>query len=171
MIIWTIQNETVCRKLERTGVLRADGRRVWQTFREPYQWMTSQMKDRIGPAPSGVTYPVWAWYQWEGVRKRPDMRTQPMKSFREEMPVALITADIPDDRVQLSDFDTWHYVLNNWVLDSGNFMRECPQEEKIKSWGEHLRPDGTVSASGIPVGKAHRPGHRVGDPGGVDPES
>ena len=25
--------------------------------------------------PNDVIYPVWAWYQWEGVRKRPDMRT------------------------------------------------------------------------------------------------
>lgn len=36
--------------------------------------MANQMKMRIGNAPEGVTFPVWAWYQWEGKRKRPDMR-------------------------------------------------------------------------------------------------
>ena len=24
----------------------------------------------------GVTLPVWAWYQWEGVRKKPDLRKE-----------------------------------------------------------------------------------------------
>ena len=31
-----------------------------------------EMKGKIGKPPEGVSYPVWAWYMWEGTRKKTD---------------------------------------------------------------------------------------------------
>lgn len=73
------------------------------------------MKKRIGMPPNDVIYPVWAWYQWEGVRKRPDMRTH-RYGGKKGTPVVLLTIDVPNNMVLLSNFDMWHVVLNNGYL-------------------------------------------------------
>lgn len=75
MLLWSIQHQCAYEKMEQTGVLRADKNFIatdW--FEDSYLWMAEQMKKRIGEPPEGVIFPVWAWYQWEGMRKRPDMR-------------------------------------------------------------------------------------------------
>lgn len=41
--------------------------------RDQYDWLVKEMKKRIGDPPEGVSYPVWAWYMWEGCRKKPDL--------------------------------------------------------------------------------------------------
>ena len=75
MILWSIQHELAYEKMRQTGVLRADRNFILEGgFGNSYQWMTEQMKKRIGEPPEGVLFPVWAWYQWDGKRKRPDMR-------------------------------------------------------------------------------------------------
>jgi hypothetical protein len=43
-----------------------------EDWRFEYDWMVEQMRIRIGNPPPGVRYPVWAWHQWEGKRKKPD---------------------------------------------------------------------------------------------------
>lgn len=75
-ILWTIQDEAAFEVFEKTGVLRADPNHLLfdGDFQDAYQWMADQMRHRIGAAPEGVQYPVWAWYQWEGQRKRMDLR-------------------------------------------------------------------------------------------------
>lgn len=44
------------------------------TVRIAYDWIGQQMLSAGLMPPEGVRYPVWAWYQWEGKRKRRDMR-------------------------------------------------------------------------------------------------
>lgn len=51
-------------------------------------------------------------------------------------PIVLMTIDIPDALVLLSDFDTWHVILNDgylplWERDD---QEEFTEEEKIRSW-------------------------------------
>lgn len=71
MILWTIQNKLAYESMKETGVLRVDENYILDDlFKEPYLWMASQMKKRIGNPPEGVIFPVWAWYRWEGNRKR-----------------------------------------------------------------------------------------------------
>ncbi len=64
--------------------------------------------------PSEDTMPIWAWSQWWGDRHRPDLRAsgylpRGSRGIRAELRVE-------NDRVLLSDFDLWHYVLNYWYL-------------------------------------------------------
>ena len=72
--------------------------------------MAEQMKKRIGNPPAGVDLPVWAWYQWEGKRNRPDMR-QHGRSSDKGVSIVLLTIDVPEEHVLLSDFDYRHRLL------------------------------------------------------------
>ena len=73
------------------------------SFAPAYQWLAKEMVKRIGPAPTGVAYPIWAWYKSDD-------------DFADWGPegekYAKLTVDIDPSRVVLSDFDDWHCVLN-----------------------------------------------------------
>ena len=137
MILWTIQHKTAYEKMMSTGRLVADDDFIFapEFNYKAYCWMSERMKEYIGDPPTGVSFPVWAWYQWEGVRKRPDMRTH-RRWTKNGTPIVLMTLDVPDENVLLSDFDMWHCVLNDFYLpltveeDKDDFT----DEEKIRSW-------------------------------------
>ena len=76
--------------------------------------------------------PIWAWYQWEGSRRKPDLRASGYLPKGE--PGVRLELRVADDRVLLSDFDLWHYVLNYWYL---------PKSEKA---GEALRTNWPILA-------------------------
>lgn len=135
MRLWTIQHRAACEEMFRTGVLRADSEYILEeSFRESYEWMVGQMKKRIGNPPVGVELPVWAWYQWEGERKRPDMRSHGRSSDK-GVPIVLLTIEVPEKHVLLSDFDYWHVVLNDgeiiFPIDENAVYSE---EERQASW-------------------------------------
>lgn len=76
-------------------------------FLAAYDWLVSQMEKRVGTAPIGVKYPIWAWFSnnddfsdWNNDGRK----------------YAKITVEIDPSRVLLSDFDDWHCVLNNCPL-------------------------------------------------------
>ena len=67
MILWTSQEEAVYNELLKTGVYRCDfNLSSMRDCRKQYDWLVRQMKQRIGPPPDKVTYPVWALYQQDG---------------------------------------------------------------------------------------------------------
>ena len=51
-------------------------------------------------------------------------------------PVVLLTIDVPDDMVLLSDFDMWHNILNDGYLAlyGKDDIEDPSEEEKLKSW-------------------------------------
>lgn len=80
-------------------------------FVDAYDWMAKQMEARIGEAPMGVHYPIWAWYR----------NDDDYSNWNEDgRKYAKITVDIDPSRVLLSDFDEWDCVLN-----------DCPVLDKI----------------------------------------
>ena len=106
MLLWTIQHKATYDILFETGRLIANEKHLLfeGQFRSSYDWLVDQMKKRIGMPPNDVIYPVWAWYQWEGVRKRLDMRTHRYGGER-RTPVVLLTIDVTDNMVLLSEFE------------------------------------------------------------------
>ena len=156
MLLWTIQHINAYNKMNKCGTLRAENEYIYSYFKGAYKWLSKQMTQRIGPAPEGVDYPVWAWYQWEGKRKRPDMRFHGRGWCPEKgTPIVLITIDVSDQNVLLSDFDDWHIVLNDGVYDiTEKYDRDFSEEEKIKSWeyifdvnGEFVKRDINIKPS------------------------
>ncbi|MBR5565358.1 MAG: DUF3841 domain-containing protein [Roseburia sp.] len=135
MILWTIQHKAAYEDMLRTGVLRANPEYILEEFfRAPYEWMAEQMKKRIGTPPEGAELPVWAWYQWEGKRKRPDMRSHGCSSDK-GVPIVLLTIDVPEECVLLSDFDYWHVVLNDGeLIFPFDENAVYSKEERQESW-------------------------------------
>ena len=114
MILWTIQRLDAWNKLQKSGVLSGRQQYVDPYFVTAYQWLVEQMKTRIGPPPEADVFPIWAWYQWEGQKKKPDLRSGGHLP-KGELGVS-IEFEASENRVLLSDFDLWHYVLNYWYL-------------------------------------------------------
>lgn len=82
-----------------------------EIFIDAYKWLISVMETKI-EKPFQAEYPIWGWYRFDGKYKldlRQHTRIYPPNYYA-------ITLDIPDDQVLLSDFESWHAVLNKFVL-------------------------------------------------------
>ena len=119
------------------------------SFLAPYQWMTQQMHTRLTPPQYDAhptEYPLWAWHTVDGaVGKKPDLRTQMFNGIFDD--TALLTLCVDSRRVLLSDFQLWHYVLNNVIiydeetenalLESQNWLElydNVTDDDKRTSW-------------------------------------
>jgi hypothetical protein len=86
------------------------------TWKRAYDWLMGEM-DRRCPVsrPAGVTYPVWAWHWWGGPnRRKPDLRSS--RHYAETSPWVLLSLEVPEGEVLLSEYHAWHHVLNDWFL-------------------------------------------------------
>ena len=81
-----------------------------------YDWLVRQMKKHIGMPPERVTYPVWAWYQYEGKRSKPDLRRERWGYGLKGDRYVCLEIDVPDQDVLLSDFDAWSIILLHGLL-------------------------------------------------------
>lgn len=118
MILWTIQPEEVYHVIQKNGLYHCDLSKssFSSDFTKAYDWLAMQMKKIMGNPPKGVKYPVWAWYMYEGQRKKPDLRKARWTNGFEGEKFVCMEIDIPENQVVLSDFDNWHFVLNNWII-------------------------------------------------------
>ena len=116
MVIWSILTQKAWNDLRRHGRLKVTHRHAMQEFLAPYTWMACQMERRLKISrPNKKVVPIWVWCQWEGAsRRKPDLRAAGYLPRGEQG--VRIELDVDDDRVLLSDFDLWHYVLNYWYL-------------------------------------------------------
>ncbi len=78
----------------------------WPEFIHYYDWIREQMIRRI-PGYGGA-YPIWLW------AKKPDMRKTGWGPGGQKL--VRIEAEIPEERVLLSDFNLWHTPLNDGYL-------------------------------------------------------
>ena len=77
--------------------------------------MAEQMRKRIGEPPiEGIEFPMWAWYQYASAK-----RNKPPHSpldFSDGVS-AYMEIEIPSEEILLSDFDSWHGVLNQGPIE------------------------------------------------------
>lgn len=117
MILWTSQEEAVYNELLKTGVYRCDlNLSPMKDCRKQYDWLVRQMKQRIGPPPEQVTYPVWALYQQDGKHRKPDLRRERWAVGCNGERFACLEIEIPDRDVLLSDFDAWCMLLSDFLI-------------------------------------------------------
>jgi hypothetical protein len=139
MIFVTVQDKAAYDDLRATGVLRCNEKLAeWledDEFRRSYGWLVEQMKRRIGDPPDGVTYPIWAWHTLSGKPAKVDLRRTEFNNYHGEN--YILTVEIPNEQVLLSDEENWHYVLNNWYLSEDNNEAEHEQTER---WFNSLSP-------------------------------
>lgn len=150
MRIWTIQPLNIYEQLKNGEAYRCEFEksqlRDSEEFHKAYKWMADQMKKRISLPPAGAKYPIWAWHTRDWQHKKPDLRSSDMRHFTE--PYVCIELEVPENEVLLSDFDAWHFVLNDFpciechseeefdqIYDNYSAMNQEEQEKvKTESW-------------------------------------
>ncbi|WP_286078073.1 DUF3841 domain-containing protein [Thomasclavelia cocleata] len=139
MILWTIQPPEVYDLIMKKGyyACEADKSECLEEmgFKEAYDWLVKKMHEKIGEAPLNIKYPVWAWHTWNWNRKKPDLRCPHAQRGRE---LVCMEIEIPDEDVVLTDFDSWHYVLNKW---HHNYATNDEEWDAQDAWFESLPPD------------------------------
>ena len=140
MRLWTIQPLAVDEIIRKNGYYVCDISKspysiASESFKKAYDWMNEQMTKRIGPMPEDVTYPIWAWHSWDFKHVKPDLRRTEFSVIEDSImyEVELLSSD-----VLLSDFDNWHYVLNDWYL---SFTWNEKDWEKEEAWFDSLPQD------------------------------
>lgn len=106
MKFYSIQNNECWEQAKRIGYL--EGCSEYAMFPKEYAWLMEQMKKRL-PDYNGE-YPTWLWVT------RPDLRCAGHIAKGEK--AVLLEISIPEKKVLFSDFQAWHIVLNNCVLDA-----------------------------------------------------
>jgi hypothetical protein len=127
--VWTIQRSCWWSILQQRGVIHADGRRVCHHVRPAYRWMMEHMYRRI-PGYTGA-YPVWFWYSPE-----PDLRHSAHLERGERG--LRIELELPRSNILLSDFQTWHCVLNRWHL-SLSWRERREWDRKIRGFDPYRK--------------------------------
>lgn len=112
MRLWTIQNEIAYKKFKVKGTLSGDKKFIYDDMLFHYNWMTEQMKKRIGlPSSEKIKYPIWAWYQWRGEKyKIPDLRFA--GHLEKGTKGVLLELEVEAENVLLSDFGDFNIILN-----------------------------------------------------------
>lgn len=137
MRLWTIQYPEAYKDLCEKGYLRVPDDRVDELWKKSYDWLVGEMIKKIGKPPSGVHYPLWAWHTLDGKRNKPDLRMGGYAKRGERQ--VLIEFEIPDDKVVLTDFCLWHFVLNDfWIIDA---VDDNEWEEKHKWFENHSQEE------------------------------
>lgn len=117
MILWTIQPESLYHSILKSGSYICDPQQFGMPeFKEMYDWLVIQMKERIGEPPEGVTYPVWAWHTQKSKRQKPDLRSERWSNGYAGDKLVCMEIEVPDEQVLLSDFDLWSLILLNALI-------------------------------------------------------
>lgn len=119
------------------------------SWREAYGWLVEQMKNRGVASFSSEKvpdYPMWAWHWYNGPKNRkPDLRHTVMRSWSKTRRMVMLTLDVDDSRVQLSDYDGWHWCLNYWYLgrrrETKAFERDVKKTLKTSYYRTKPLPD------------------------------
>ncbi len=138
MRLVTIQPVEALKDLAENGRYVSDTEKVESCeeagmFIEAYAWLNEHLAERIGPAPAGVKYPVWAWYK----------NDEDYSHWNNGGTFVKITLDIDPDRVVLSDFDGWNCILNGCQVYLNEDEEEVFGAAKIhKTWDRVFHSDG-----------------------------
>jgi hypothetical protein len=138
MILWTNHPENFYESSKKRGYIKADAKYIMRDDKDKYIWMADKILE-MGIA-NKRTYPVWAWYKYDGKRKKPDLRCS--GHLPRGTKGVCIEFDACKSEVLLSNFEQWHSVLNNWFLCKNNeedaYFEKYPQllTETVvrKSW-------------------------------------
>ncbi len=80
------------------------------------------MEMRIGGRPEGVEYPIWAWHTWDFNRRCPEVDSAAFLKRTEEK--VLLTLEIPERDLVLTDFDAWQIVMmDSYLMDPADAER------------------------------------------------
>lgn len=104
MKFWSIQTKEAWNKALENDYLEGNKDFICdESFRVSYDWLKKQMDKRLSNYKN--EQPIWLWL------KRPDMRESAHAEKGTE--IVRLTLELAEEDVLLSDFERWHYILNN----------------------------------------------------------
>jgi hypothetical protein len=118
--VWTIQPVETWERLQTSGRLYTDGRRIPSELRFAYRWMRQQMQSRISGY--GGRYPWWGWAYPKPDLRRAGHLPRSTRGVRLELELPRSTRgvrlelELLDEEALVSDFNAWHAVLNRGYL-------------------------------------------------------
>lgn len=104
-IYYTNQTIKAYEKFKESGCLTGEEKYVYHEYLTAYKWMVEQMNSRIQQ--NGL-YPIWLWTE------KPDLQDE--GHFPKGTEAVCLTVEVPNKEVLLSEFEGWHFVLNDWFL-------------------------------------------------------
>jgi len=141
MRIWFIQSREAWEHLNKAGFLESNRHHSENSWPHAYDWMRDQLAKRVGEPVRSDAMPLWGWYQWCNVSKRPDLRLL-RHHWGPEGNHVMIECELPDGEVLLSDHDAWHITLNDSYLPLN--------VDDDQQFGEKLRRAGWQAGSPKP---------------------
>lgn len=109
-IYWSLQTEEAWKMAKTNGYLA--GIAEYAMYPKEYLWMIEQMRKRLTNFYG--EYPVWLWI------RKPDMRSS--GHFESNTKCIRLSIELDERDVLVSDFDGWHFVLND------SFNADCEKE-------------------------------------------
>ena len=112
IILHTIKNQKEIDQLFNNKILTPNNEIIkkewkdWPPFLDAYKWMNDKCKEKIENY--NQKYPLWAWY------KRPNANSFKIE-FKGET-FYIISFKINKHQCLISDFEKWHFVLNDIYL-------------------------------------------------------
>lgn len=116
MVMHTFQTAAAYEELLASGVLDGERDHWEQHFVDAYDWMQTEMAQRLPTAGDGI---VWLW----AATTRRELLAEARRSRRD----VLLTVQMPREHVLLSDFNTWHCVLNSTLLIAADPTTPYPE--------------------------------------------
>lgn len=116
MIVYSIQDLKAIDFLNKNGVLYKDKKKIicFEDFYCSYEWMSNQLRKRVGKAYKKNTFPIWVW------KEKPDLRSRYLKGD-EQNSFYRLSIEIPEKRVLFSNFDLWHHVLGGYPVLTSDY--------------------------------------------------
>lgn len=114
--LWTITTLETWQILQQRGVLRTEPTLIEQDWASAYTWMVAMMDERMCRPSPACQFPLWAWYQWHGKQRKPDLRFG--AHLNKGVRGVRIEFEIDDNNVLRSDYNMWHAALGYWYLPS-----------------------------------------------------
>jgi len=93
-------------------------------FQKPYEWMIEIMNSYLKNE-DHIHLPVWAWYKIDGKNELPNFNFSIISSSDGY----LLELEIPNEDVLLSDFDIWHFPLNDCIYESDDEFSEDDDDQ------------------------------------------
>ena len=135
--LWTIQPAEIMDELNEKGYFICNPDKAENlkedSYKKAYEWQLNEMSVRKSEKPEDVSFPIWAWHTRDWKRKKPDLRCSAYE--KRGVKCVCLELEVPDKDVLLSDFDHWHYVLNDMYLDNSTNEEEW---EKEQTWFDTL---------------------------------
>lgn len=123
MLIYTIQEKKYLNKYFKNKI--KPGQVIcFEDFRRPYEWLNKTLSKKNKHFKKNE-YHFWGWIE------KPDLRTH-RHYMEKNKTYNLLTLNIPDELIVLSDYQLWHFVLNGSLLyKSEKQYKQFSQKHKM----------------------------------------